>query len=144
MTDYFTDRQSGPRARDSEEISPALWGTFVDMIDQRIQDGALGLGFPYFCPDGAGCAGCDSQKLGRRLQAEIPDLAWPLEAECPPATGPLMDLLEFVAANVGQPIPGQWHSVTRPSRPTRPAMVRRRALSRLGQLSLSAGMFEQR
>lgn len=110
MTDYFTDRQSGPRARDSEEISPALWGTFVDMIDQRIQDGALGLGFPYFCPDGAGCAGCDSQKLGRRLQAEIPDLTWPLEADSPPATGPLMDLLEFVAVNVGQPIPGQWHS----------------------------------
>lgn len=107
---YFTDREHGPRPRDSETIAPALWATIVDLVDERMQDGALGLGFPYFCPDGHGCAGCDTQKLGRRVGAEIPDLPWPLDGSSAPDIGPMMDLLEFVAANVGQPIQGSFHS----------------------------------
>lgn len=113
---YFTDREGAPRARVSEAIPKAVWSAIVDLIEERIANGALGFGIPAFCPDGAGCCGCDEGKFTRRVQAEIPDLGWPPKKEWPdyeyalPPIGPMMDLLEFVARNVGRPIEGGWHS----------------------------------
>src|ERR1700730_9317911 len=107
---YFSDRDRGERPRTAEDVPLTVWAALVDLVDERILDGALGHGFPEFCPDGAGCCGCDSRKLARRLKAEIPDLDWPLSTDEAQEIAPMMDLLEFCARNIGEPIEGGWHS----------------------------------
>jgi hypothetical protein len=107
---YFSDRERGERPRTAEDVPPTVWAALVDLIDERINDGALGYGFPEFCPDGAGCCGCDSMKLARRLKAEIPDLDWPLRVDEAPEIASMMDLLEFCARNIGKPIEHGRHS----------------------------------
>jgi hypothetical protein len=107
---YFSDRERGERPRTAEDVPLTVWAALVDLIDERILDGALGHGFPEFCTDGAGCCGCDSARLTRRLKAEIPDLNWPLSTEEAPEIAQMMDLLEFCARNIGKPVKGGWHS----------------------------------
>jgi hypothetical protein len=107
---YFSDRERGERPRTAENVPLTVWAAIVDLIYERIADGALGHGFPEFCGDGAGCCGCDSAKLARRLKAEIPELDWPLNTDEAPEIAPMMDLLEFCARNIGEPIKGGWHS----------------------------------
>jgi hypothetical protein len=46
------------------------------------------------------------------LKAEIPEMPFPLPNE-PPDTLTILDFLEFVAASVGKPIEGQYHSFFR-------------------------------
>jgi hypothetical protein len=107
---YFSDRERGERPRTAEDVPLTVWAAIVDLIYERISDGALGHEFPEFCGDGAGCCGCDSAKLARRLKAEIPELEWPLDTDEAPEIAPMMDLLEFCARNIGEPIKGGWHS----------------------------------
>lgn len=109
--DYFTDREFGPVPRTTEEIDERLWGGLLSLIESRIDDGSFGYGFPSACPDqGRGPYGCDRAALGRILEAEIPRISWPLRARELPETPVILDLLEFCARAVGQPIQGSWHS----------------------------------
>ena len=46
MSDYFSDRQNGPRARTEQVISPTVWAGLVATAQALTNSGAFGLRFP--------------------------------------------------------------------------------------------------
>jgi hypothetical protein len=38
---YFSDREQGERPRTEEDVPLTVWAALVDLIDERISDGAL-------------------------------------------------------------------------------------------------------
>lgn len=80
------------------------------MIQTGIGNGSFGLRFPEQCPDGNGPSGCDEQAFRRVLGAEVPWIEWPLSPSDVPDTPVILDLLEFCASAVGEPIRGSYHS----------------------------------
>lgn len=122
MSDYFSDRENGPRARTHQVISPVVWAGLVGTVQALVNSGAFGLRFPERCSDGQAVCGCDSDALAASVIAEMPGLTWPLETTCveengffsqrqpfAPETLLVLDFLEFVYAAVAQPIPGKYH-----------------------------------
>lgn len=116
MTDsmrYFTDREYGGRPAAAETIDERVWGGLHSLIEMRIGNGAFGFRFPEQCPDGQGACGCDQQAFARVLQAEVPWIDWPLRHGDVPETPIILDLLEFCASAVGEPVEGFFHSFYR-------------------------------
>ena len=122
MTDYFSDRENGPRARTDQVISPTVWAGLVATVQTLINSGAFGLSFPERCTDGQVICGSDSDALSASLAAEMPGLAWPLETAAVVADGCfsehqpfapdtllILDFVEFVHASVAKAIPGKYH-----------------------------------
>lgn len=122
MSDYFSDRENGPRARTEQVISPEVWAGLVATVQALINSGAFGLRFPERCPDGQAVCGCDQDAVGASVIAEMPGLTWPLETSrlvddgflrqrepFTPETLLILDLLEFVYASVAKPILGKPH-----------------------------------
>ncbi|MCB9958702.1 MAG: hypothetical protein H6843_08880 [Rhodospirillaceae bacterium] len=107
---YFSDRERGPRARTGETIPLRVWGAIWDLIENRIGDGSFGYAFPDQCPDGRGPCGTDAVVFWRTAQAEIPELPDQLRPDDLPDTLAILDLLEFSARSVGQPIERDFHS----------------------------------
>lgn len=110
---YFTDRESGPRLRVVDTIDQRVWGGLYTIISTRLDDGSFGQRFPTQCLDGYGACGCDQQAFGRMFIAEMPGIEWPLSPDIPPDTPMLLEVLEFCAAAIGQPIEGPYHSYYR-------------------------------
>jgi hypothetical protein len=113
MSDYFSDRENGPKPRRVDVIDARVWGGLFELITTRIENGAFGQRFPEECVDGFAFIGCNVRAFERALLAEIPDIDWPLRVDQIPDVVVIMDLLEFCAAAVGQPIRGQYHSYGR-------------------------------
>lgn len=113
MSTYYTDRDYGARPPTIDTIDERLWAGLYSLIETRIGDGSFGLRFPDQCPDGNGPCGCDEQAFGRVLAAEVPGIEWPLSATETPETPVILDLLEFCARAVGEPIQGAYHSFFR-------------------------------
>jgi AbiJ N-terminal domain 4 len=122
MSDYFSDRENGPRARTELVISPTVWSGIVATVQALIASGAFGLRFPERCPDGQATCGGDSVALSASIAAEMPGLAWPLETVFIPEGGYfserqpfapdtllILDFIEFVYASVAKPILGKHH-----------------------------------
>lgn len=122
MSDYFSDRQNGPRARTGQVISPTVWAGLVATVQALINSGAFGLRFPELCPDGQATCGGDAVALAASVSAEMPGLAWPLETASidgedyfaerqpfAPDTLLVLDFIEFVHASVAKPISGKYH-----------------------------------
>jgi hypothetical protein len=110
MSDYFTDREHGPVARTRESIDDRLWRGLYSLIETRLDDGSFGLRFPLACPDSAANAyGSNRSSFASMLEAEVPWINWPLQADAVPDTPVVLDLLEFCAAGVGRPIAGSYH-----------------------------------
>jgi len=63
MSDYFSDRENGPRARTHQVILPVVWAGLVGTVQSLIKSGALGLRFPERYPDGQAVCGSDSDAL---------------------------------------------------------------------------------
>lgn len=112
-TGYFTDREYGMRPAISEIVDERVWGAIHALIDMRIESGAFGFRFTDQCPDGNGPCGCDRQAFAQFLQGEIPCIEWPLRRSELPETPVVLDLLEFCAKAVGEPILGSYHSYHR-------------------------------
>src|SRR5450631_2862004 len=112
MSTYYTDREYGARPPSIDTIDERLWAGLYTLIQIRISDGSFGLRFPELCPDGNGPCGCDEQAFRRVLAAEVPWIEWPLSATETPETPVILDLLEFCARAVGEPIQGVYHSVS--------------------------------
>lgn len=112
MTDgrYFTDREYGERPAVVETIDERVWGGLHSLIETRIGNGAFGFRFPEQCADGQGPCGCDEQAFARVLRAEVPWIEWPLRYGDVPETPVILDLLEYCASAVGEPIEGYFHS----------------------------------
>lgn len=109
-TSYFTDREYGARPAISETIDERVWGALHALVNMRVENGAFGFRFTEQCPDGRGACGCDQQAFGQFLQAEVPWIEWPLQRNELPETPVVLDLLEFCAKAVGEPILGSYHS----------------------------------
>ncbi len=124
---YFTDRDNGPSARNVETVSQLLWGGVVSAVSRRVASGAFGRSFPELCPDGNAVVGVGSYDLGLAVRAEVPALAeaklcreerwsepeytgWPLDADRLPATGAVLDLVEFCFHHVAEPTELNHHS----------------------------------
>jgi hypothetical protein len=110
LSTYFTDREFGARPAIVDVIDERLWAGLYSLIQTRIGDGSFGLRFPEQCSDGNGPYGCDAQAFSRVLSAEVPWIVWPLSANELPETPVILDLLEFCASAVGEPIKGSYHS----------------------------------
>jgi hypothetical protein len=113
MKNYFTDRENGPRPRTVDGIDSRVWGGLYTLVNTRLGDHSLGFRFPYQCPDGYGPCGCDLSAMQLMLASEVGDLEWPLSSTVVPPTPVILDLLEFCAAAIGQPIEGSYHSFFR-------------------------------
>src|ERR1700722_10587608 len=110
---YFSDRERGRRPRTTEDINATVWTALRHLIRSRIEDGSFGYKFPEACSDGAGPIGCDVRKFDAIARAEIPELSeyWlNADAEAPPDTLVILDLLEFCARNVAKPVKRNYHS----------------------------------
>lgn len=123
MTDYFSDREHGPRPRTEEVISPKVWGGIVALVQSLIDTGAFGAKYPEACPDGQGPIGTDKNSLSLAVQAEMPGLQWPLvtmervdqdlfaeERPFSPDTLLVLDFIEFCHRAVANPIQVSYHS----------------------------------
>ncbi|WP_119837544.1 hypothetical protein [Pseudooceanicola algae] len=113
MSDYFTDRKHGARPQTIEVIDERLWAGLYSLIQTGIGDDSFGWRFPEQCPDGNGPCGCDEKAFRQMLGAEVPWIEWPLSAGEVPDTPVILDLLEFCAKAVGEPIQGAYHSFHR-------------------------------
>lgn len=121
MSDYFSDRELGPKPRTSEEFTAVAWAGIVSLAQSLANSGAFGLSFPERCPDGQVTCGNDTQSLKSALEAEVHGLTWPLETSrrdpddfmstlepYAPRALLALDFIEFVWRHVAQPIIG-WH-----------------------------------
>ena len=113
MTSYFTDREFGARPRTVDAIDTRVWGGLRSLITTRIGNGSFGYRFPEQCSDGQGACGCDEWAFRTVLAAEVPWIEWPVSTDEVPAAPVILDLLEFCAAAVGEPIQGEYHSYQR-------------------------------
>lgn len=110
MSTYFTEREYGARPATIELIDGRLWAGLYSLIQTRMGDGSFGLRFPEQCTDGYGPCGCDFKAFSQMLGAEVPWIEWPLSMDEAPDTPVILDLLEFCAGAVGEPIRGGYHS----------------------------------
>ncbi|MER8593485.1 hypothetical protein NKH33_17985 [Mesorhizobium sp. M1182] len=110
VSTYFTEHEYGVRPATIDVIDERLWAGLYSLILTRIGDGSFGQRFPEQCSDGNGPCGCDEQAFSRVLGAEVPWIVWPLTASELPETPVILDLLEFCAGAVGEPIKGSYHS----------------------------------
>ena len=115
MTDYFSDRQFGSNPRIEEKIDKVAWAGILSPIQIRIDDGSLGYGFPSHCPDGNAIVGTNGSAFSSRVRAEIHDLvgehpySWEPPPDSLPSTLAILDFIEFIARNIGEPTQVGWH-----------------------------------
>lgn len=122
MSDYFSDREYGARARTEHVVNPVVWAAIVAVVQSLINSGAFGLRFAERCPDGQAICGCDASALGAAVAGEMPGLAWPLQVTqdvndgfmgqtqaFAPDTALVFDFVEFVYAAVAKPVVGKYH-----------------------------------
>ena len=126
MTDYFSDRERGPRPRTGQEIGQVAWVGIVTIVEGLARQGAFGRSFPEQCSDGPAVCGNDVRSLKGAIEAEIDGLTWPLPTERRviddifgksepwyPEALVALDLLEFVWRTVAEPISVQYHDFHR-------------------------------
>lgn len=117
-TTYFSEREHGPRPRTEELISATVRRALLRQIEVGIGNGAYGLTFPAQCDDGYGPYGTDEQAFWDTAMAEVPDLPIPDDSSPGRAlrlaedvdTVVVLDLLEFCARAVAQPIQRGYHN----------------------------------
>lgn len=127
MTDYFSDRERGPRPRTEQDIGQVAWVGIVTIVEALARQGAFGLSFPEQCPDGTAICGNNERSLKGAIEAELDGLTWPLPTEHKvkdeifsksepwhPDILIALDLLEFVWRTVAKPIiTGSYHDYQR-------------------------------
>lgn len=122
MSDYFSDRQNGPRPRIQREVSPEVWAGLVALTENLRNRGAFGLRFPERCSEGEVVCGCNETALSATVRVEIPGLVWPLQTQSSAESGgwsnsqpfappvlQILDFVEFVWRSIGRPIQGKFH-----------------------------------
>ena len=116
MTDYFSDRQFGSSPRIEEKIDKVAWAGILSVIQIGIDDGSLAYGFPSHCPDGNAIDGTKTSAFSARVGAEIHELAseysdsWVPPSDSLPSTLAILDFIEFIARNIGEPTQVGWHN----------------------------------
>ncbi|MCU7369993.1 hypothetical protein PEC18_03695 [Paucibacter sp. O1-1] len=121
MSDYFSDRELGPKARVEQEMGPVAWAGIAALAASLANSGAFGASFPERCPDGQAICGNEIADLKRAIEAELHGLTWPLQTDrideesftrsrkpWAPPTLVALDFVEFVWRKVALPVVG-WH-----------------------------------
>src|SRR5947208_2861458 len=103
---YFSEKELGPKSRTISEITPGTWKGIVLAINQRVEDGSFGYKFPTTCPDGYGTIGSNVNMLADGVEADFPDLKWPLDPKTVPDIYHVLDLIEFAFKHIGAPVKG--------------------------------------
>ncbi len=121
MTEYFSDREFGPKPQVEETIGEVVWQAILSLVETGIDDGSLGYRFPSHCPDGNAIVGTDWQAVTNAIRAEVGDLAgsngenqhgvhdWKPPPDDVPETAAILDLVVFVARNIARPTRQVWH-----------------------------------
>lgn len=110
---FYSDRTGRARPRVKEEVSASAWPGLVALIRARIRDGSLARAFPRCdCPDGQDrITGTDGDMFMDSLLAHIPELEGRiLEVDVPVSTDAALDIVDFVALHIDQPIRRSFHS----------------------------------
>lgn len=126
MSNYFSDRELGPRARTEQKVSPVAWGGIAILVEALASFGAFGASFPQECPDGNAICGNDTDSLKSAIEAEIEGLSWPLQRDevneddfmrsrkpWAPPTLVALDFIEFAWRSVALPVQGKHHDYYR-------------------------------
>jgi hypothetical protein len=72
---YFSDRETGERARDRDALDEGVWGGLRAIIQSRVDDGSFGASYPDMCPDGRGPVGTNESAFWEVMRSEIPNLS---------------------------------------------------------------------
>lgn len=111
--EYFSDRENGPRPRDSEQISEAVWVAVVSMVENGLEKASFGESYPQSCPDPEYYGRpytCNGVRFNDDLHAHIPELPrGELRSIKMPETNVIMDVIEFCHRCVAKPIRGFYH-----------------------------------
>ena len=118
--EYFSDKEKGFRPRINNDVSITVWTGLVSYINVLVSEGYFGKYFPEKCPDGQGCIGTNEDSFKAALQAEIPNIGWPLgvdpedkglyhyrprtQVSFTPNYLDVMDLLQFCYKHIALPI----------------------------------------
>ncbi len=108
---FFSDREGEARPRTHEEITDASWRGIVALVNRRFEDGSLARDFPEYCEDGPWVISASQPDIYNLLTSLIPALGgWP-QAGSRPRTTVALDLIDFVAQRVAEPVryPGSYH-----------------------------------
>lgn len=109
---YFSEKETGERARDYETVSLSAWGGLAALIKVKISDGSFGVAYPDTCPDaGRSPIGTDELGFWEAIKAEIPTLEerpW-FSSSNAPRTLDILDLIEFCWRCVSKPIKAGYH-----------------------------------
>ncbi|CAI1707342.1 MULTISPECIES: stationary phase or STEss regulating sigma factor [Serratia] len=128
--EYFSDKEKGSVPRTNNDVSMTVWTGLVSYINVLVDKGYFGKDFPEECPDGQGCIGTNEDTFKAVLQAEIPNIGWPLGVDPEdvdrygyrsrtqvtfiPDYLVVMDLLQFCYKHVAAPIESNdYHSFHR-------------------------------
>ena len=105
VTDYYSDRLSGPRARAKTESDQRSWGAVVSCVQRGIPIGVFAQDFPLECTDGETRAifGTNESQLRLAVEGELPEIDWPLVRENVPETPAALDLIEFFHRHATEP-----------------------------------------
>jgi len=114
----FTDREQGPKARTESTIDRRVERAFAAMIRGFYSREAFGIDFPSKCQDGAGFAGTDVSAFEAALSGVVPEMEGWLDQAIHSNAGDksfvktenILDAIEWLAAHVGEPKKGAWHS----------------------------------
>jgi hypothetical protein len=106
----FSERELGSKQRSNYSISVIVWNGILSFINSSLQNSNFAQNFPDECPDGGSICGTNHNDFVAALQAEIPEIKWPLELDDQPAVVYIMDLIEFCFHNFSKAIQGTYHS----------------------------------
>ena len=117
----FTDRELGPRPRTETAIDRRVERAIAALIRGLLTNEAFGANFPSMCPDGAGVGGTDMEAFEAALLGAVEEMdGWiglaiapGKEPQALVPTGVILDTLEWLAAQVGDPKKGYWHDYYR-------------------------------
>lgn len=110
MTEYYSERVSGPRSRTATEFTERSWGGIVALVERNVGNNLFADEFPEQCPDGRGVCATDERSLRLAVLAEHPDVAWPLDAQAVPDAPAVLDLIEYLHRIASGPELEDYHS----------------------------------
>jgi len=106
---FFSDREGEARPRTQEEITDAAWSGIVALVNRRFEDGSLARNFPEYCDDGPWIIRASQPDIYNLLSSLVPELGgWP-QAGSLPRTPVALDLIDFIAQRVAEPVPRSYH-----------------------------------
>ena len=101
---YYSDRTLGPSPRDVEELTDAVWGGLVAIVDSGVNGNLFAQDFPERCPDTdkAAVIGCDRSAFYLALRGDLPTIELPMRPGDAPTVLDALDLVEFLHSHASE------------------------------------------